>query len=98
MIAEGRMTEFGRAKIRAAKKSGAWQVEPRPVLTFQVPRALSEALAANAKANDFFQKLAPTYRKQFIGWIATAKRPETRAERVHASLALLARGEKLGLK
>jgi uncharacterized protein YdeI (YjbR/CyaY-like superfamily) len=59
---------------------------------------LSEALAENRKARDFLEGLAPTYRKHFIGWIVTAKRPETRARRLKESLALLANGEKLGLK
>jgi uncharacterized protein YdeI (YjbR/CyaY-like superfamily) len=98
LIDEGRMTEFGLAKIEAAKRLGRWEPAPRPVLSPHVPRELTVALAGNRKAKEFFEKLAPTYRKHFIGWIVTAKRPETRAKRVKESLALLARGEKLGLK
>lgn len=98
MIKEGRMTEFGLAKIRAAKRSGNWAKDARPLIKLEVSPELSEALARNRAAEDFFEKLAPTYRKQFIGWIITAKRPETRAKRLKESLALLARGEKLGLK
>jgi Bacteriocin-protection, YdeI or OmpD-Associated len=55
-------------------------------------------LAKSSNAMTFFAQLAPTYQKQFIGWIVMAKRPETRAKRVEESLALLATGEKLGLK
>ena len=47
---------------------------------------------------DFFEKLAPTYRKHFITWIVMAKRDETRATRLKESMALLASGQKLGLK
>ena len=98
IIKEGRMTEFGQAKVEAAKRSGRWEMDPRPVIDAGIPQELSEALARNRKAKDFFEKLAPTYRKHFIGWIVSAKREETRAKRLKESLALLANGEKLGLK
>ncbi len=98
MIREGLMTEFGLAKVEAAKLLGNWEGDPKPVIRMSVPKDLSEALARNRKAGSFFDRLAATYRKQFIGWIVTAKRAETRAERLEESLALLARGEKLGLK
>lgn len=98
IIKEGRMTQFGQAKIDAAKRSGRWNRDPRPVIDTAVPHDLSEALARNRKAQEVFEKLAPTYRMHFIGWIVTAKKPETRARRLKESLALLAKGEKLGLK
>lgn len=98
MIKEGKMTEFGLAKIAAAKKSGRWEKNPCPVINVDIPQELSEALVRNRKAKAFFDELAPTYRKHFLGWILTARRPETRAKRLKESLALLANGEKLGLK
>jgi uncharacterized protein YdeI (YjbR/CyaY-like superfamily) len=97
-IKAGRMTRFGLAKIEAAKRSGIWEMDPRPVIDLDPPRELSDALEQNRKAKAFFEKLAPSYQKHFIGWLATAKRPETRAKRLKESLALLARGEKLGPK
>lgn len=98
LIQEGRMTAFGLAKIKAAKRSGNWEKDPRPPIHSDIPRNLANALGRNRKAQEFFAKLAPTYRKHFIGWIVTAKKPETRAKRLKESLALLAKGEKLGLK
>jgi len=98
IIKEGTMTEFGLAKVEAAKKLANWESVPRPSINTDLPRDLSEALARNRKAKDFFDTLAPTYRKHFIGWIVTAKRPETRAKRLRESVALLAKGKKLGLK
>ena len=50
------------------------------------------------KARTFFDQLAPSYQRHFIGWIAFAKRPETKKKRVRESIALLAQGRKLGLK
>jgi len=98
LVKEGRMTQFGLTKIEAAKRPGNWDVDPRPVINLNVPPQLSEALALNRKAKDFFETLAPACRRHFIGWIVTAKREETKARRLEESLALLARGEKLGLK
>ncbi len=92
------MTEFGLAKVEAARRSGIWEIDPRPLTSPVVPKDLSEALARNGKARHFFESLAPTYQKHFIGWIVTAKRPETRAKRIKESVALLASGQKLGLK
>lgn len=98
VIAQRRMTKFGMAKIDAAKRFGSWEKNPRPVIKLTVPRELSEAIARNGKAKDFFDQLAPTYRKHFIGWIVTARTPETRSRRIKETLALLERGQKLGLK
>ncbi len=98
IINQGRMTEFGLAKVEAAKRLGYWGINPRPVLSLCIPKELSEGLAQNRHAREFYEQLAPTYQKQFIGWIITAKKPETRARRLKECIALLERGEKLGLK
>jgi uncharacterized protein YdeI (YjbR/CyaY-like superfamily) len=98
IIKEGRMTEFGLAKIEAAKRLGNWEKGSRPSINVDMPSELSEALARNGKAKEFFEKLAPTYQKHFIGWIVSARREETKAKRLKESMILLARSEKLGLK
>ena len=99
IIKEGRITQFGLAKVDAAKRSGRWNLEPRrPVLKSYVSQELLAALGQNKKAKDAFEKLAPSHQKHFMGWILIAKRPETRAKRVREALALLERAQKLGLK
>jgi uncharacterized protein YdeI (YjbR/CyaY-like superfamily) len=70
---------------------------PRPAIP-DLPAYIAKALKANPKAWTFFQELAPGYRRHFVGWIHTAKRPETREKRIRESIALLAAGKKLGLK
>ena len=70
---------------------------PRPVIP-DLPVYIAKALKANSKAWEFFRELAPTYRRNFVVWIHTAKRPETRERRIRESIALLAAGKKLGLK
>lgn len=64
----------------------------------ELPAYVAKALKTNVKAWQFFQQLAPTYRRDFVVWIHTAKRPETRDKRIRESIALLAAGKKLGLK
>jgi uncharacterized protein YdeI (YjbR/CyaY-like superfamily) len=63
-----------------------------------LPTYIANSLKVNPKAWQFFQKLAPSYRRHFVGWIHMAKRPETRDKRIRESIALLAAGKKLGLK
>ena len=70
---------------------------PRPVIP-ELPGYIAKALKTNSTAWKFFRELAPTYRRNFVVWIHTAKRAETRAKRIRESIALLAAGKKLGLK
>ncbi|MHC4559395.1 MAG: YdeI/OmpD-associated family protein [Planctomycetota bacterium] len=98
MIKQGRMTDAGRAKIQTAKKTGLWDQDPRLKISFDVPPELAEALARNKKAKENFNKLAPSYRKHYIGWIKVAKRPETKKRRIAEAIALLKQDKKLGLK
>ena len=70
---------------------------PRPVIP-DLPVYIAKALKAHSKAWEFFRELAPTYRRHFVVWIHTAKRPTTRERRIRESIRLLAAGKKLGLK
>jgi hypothetical protein len=45
-----------------------------------------------------FEKLSPTERRRFVGWICTAKQHETKRRRIRESIRPLADGKKLGLK
>ena len=64
----------------------------------ELPAYIAAAFRRDPNAWKFFQTLAPGYRKYFVAWIHTAKRPETREKRIRESVALLAAGKKLGLK
>ena len=63
-----------------------------------LPTYIARALKQSPKAWQFFQSLAPTHRRHFVGWIHTAKRQETREKRIRESVKLLTAGKKLGLK
>lgn len=95
---KGLMTEAGMAKVKEAKKSGMWDKIDCQQISNEVPKELKKVLAKNKKAQQLFYQLAPSYQKQFISWIVLAKRPETRERRIEESIALLEKGEKLGMK
>jgi uncharacterized protein YdeI (YjbR/CyaY-like superfamily) len=98
MMKEGKMTEAGLAKIREAKKSGEWiKVAPlRKELV--IPPYMKEALAKNKRALDNFCNLAKSYKRQYVGWISSAKREETRRRRLAEAIRLLEKNERLGMK
>ena len=95
---QGLMMEAGMAKVKEAKASGQWNRPDRPQLSFDIPEELASELAKNRKAREFFDRLAPSYQRQYIGWIAVAKRQETKERRLKEAIALLAKGERLGMK
>lgn len=57
---------------------------------------IAKALSGNKKAKAFFDDLPTFYRKNFIRWIESAKREETRANRINEMLKLLEEGKHRG--
>lgn len=57
-----------------------------------VPEALAQALAGDAKARAAFDRLAFTHRREFARWVQEAKREETRQRRVAQTLEQLRAG------
>ena len=70
---------------------------PHPLIP-ELPAYVARAFKTNLRAWQHFQALAPTYRRDFVVWIHTAKRLETREKRIRESIELLSAGKKLGLK
>jgi len=95
---QGLMTEAGILAVTEAKKSGCWGQSSLPKISFDIPKELENVLNKNNKAKTFFNQLAPSYQKQFIGWISEAKRQETKLRRIKESVDLLEQGRRLGMK
>jgi len=55
----------------------------------RLPEDFAAALKKNREQDAFFSSLSFTNRKEYVEWIITAKRPETRAERVQGSIERL---------
>jgi uncharacterized protein YdeI (YjbR/CyaY-like superfamily) len=83
---------------RAPTKRGYESRPPRFELPRELPRYIQTALKKQPAAWRYFQALAPSHRRRYIGWIDTAKREETKSRRLQEAIRLLAAGRPLGLK
>jgi len=63
-----------------------------------LPSYIERGLRSDPRAWRYFNRLAPSYRRNYIGWIDSAKRQETRERRLQEAVRLLAQEKKLGLK
>ena len=70
---------------------------PRASLT-KTPQYIAQALSSDPAAWSYFEKLVPSYRRLYIGWIDSAKQEQTKARRLRGAIGLLAAGKKLGLR
>lgn len=59
-----------------------------------IPSDIAKALSGNKKAKTFFEGLPTFYRKNFIRWIESAKREETRTKRLSEMMKLLEEGKR----
>ncbi|MBC8069133.1 MAG: YdeI/OmpD-associated family protein [Deltaproteobacteria bacterium] len=89
LIKAGQMTPAGLAKIEAAKQDGSWSSYDG-VDSLVVPKDLAAGLAANKTAKRYFAEFPPSSQKIILWWIASAKRPATRAARIAETIRLAA--------
>jgi uncharacterized protein YdeI (YjbR/CyaY-like superfamily) len=84
LTSAGRMAEAGLAAVEGAKASGQWAAAMRRELVDVIPEDLEAALSEVEGARAAYLAITPSRRKQLLGLLGTAKRPETRARRVRA--------------
>jgi uncharacterized protein YdeI (YjbR/CyaY-like superfamily) len=92
------LKEAGRleaAGLAAAPTANSYP--PRPQIP-ELPSYIAKALKTNSGAWQTFRALSSRERRNFVVWVHTAKRPETRDRRLRESIQLLAGGKTLGLK
>jgi uncharacterized protein YdeI (YjbR/CyaY-like superfamily) len=87
LIEQQLMTPIGLAKIEAAKADGSWSALDE-VEALTMPHDLRDALAANVDAQRHFDAFPPGSQKIILQWIASAKKPETRAKRIAETVRL----------
>lgn len=66
----------------------------RPCCFAIVPLPLHKALAATPKAKAQWSKLTSLERREFAGWVESAKDSQTRTERVEKTCLMLAAGKR----
>lgn len=86
LIDERKMRPAGLAAIAEAKRNGTWNATPRIDPT-DVPDDLAKALAKNPLAQQHWDAFPPSVRKWFIGWVTSAKQPDTRLRRIEGTVS-----------
>jgi uncharacterized protein YdeI (YjbR/CyaY-like superfamily) len=92
---EGRMHPAGLAEVERAKGDGRWDAAYAGPATIEVPADLQQALEQEPDAKAMFDGLNSRNRYAILYRLQTAKRPETRRNRIEKFVAMLARGETL---
>jgi len=111
--ADSRWSAINRKRYAALKAAGRLQPagisrpptdrtydprSPRFEMPATLPRYIQAALRKQPAAWRYFQGLAPSHRRRYVGWVESAKREETKARRLREAIRLLAAGKPLGLK
>jgi uncharacterized protein YdeI (YjbR/CyaY-like superfamily) len=90
----GLMMPAGLQEVEAAKADGRWAAAYESPKNAEPPADFLKALGKDKQAKAFFQTLNKANVYAIVYRLQTAKKPETRARRMEAILAMLARGEK----
>ena len=99
MIREGKMTKSGLAVFNCVDAEDDYgRTKERAQRNLVPPPFIEQAFKQNKQVWDNFLALAPSYRRNYIGWISAAKTEETRDRRLKEAITLLAKNEKLGMK
>ena len=75
------MMKSGLDSIEVAKQNGSWAFLDE-IEALVVPEDLKEELAKYLDAKQFFDGLSKSVKKILLHWVVSAKRPETRQERI----------------
>ncbi len=101
VVREGRMTPAGTAVAAPEALAAGGEAPPaphRPRVEPELEPALRRELARHARALAGFEALPPSHRRNYVAWIMSAKKEETRRRRLAEAIALLEEGKRLGLK
>lgn len=93
LIAAGTMEAAGLAEVERAKHDGRWERAYDGARSSSLPADLVAAFARNTRARDFFETLDGANRYAILYRVQTAKKPETRAERITRFVTMCARHE-----
>ena len=98
MIQAGKMTEAGMALVEHARQTGEWDELRGSLKDRPMPEELDQALKEDPEARSWFEALAPSHKRQFLGWIHQAKREDTRQRRIATVLEMVRNRVKPGIQ
>ena len=93
MIDQNLMAKAGLEKIEEAKRNGAWEKLDH-IEALKLPEDFEKALEKNKKAKTNFENFPQFTKKQFLYRINSARRPETRKERIMLLVKMAAANKK----
>ena len=80
-----------RKEARPAGKREILQWADSASRTIRLPDDLAAALRTQQQLGNYFHSLAFSHKREYVEWIVTAKKPETRARRIQGTLERLAK-------
>ncbi|HWT81486.1 MAG TPA: YdeI/OmpD-associated family protein, partial [Candidatus Methylomirabilis sp.] len=89
----GRMKAAGLDAVERARADGSWDSAYEGQGSITVPPDLAAALVATPGAQEIFDRLDASNRYAVLYRVTTAKRIETRQQRIEQFVTMLARGE-----
>lgn len=81
LVESNKMAKAGYESIETAKQNGYWTILDE-VEELLIPSDLEIAFKKYKGSKDYFLSLSKSIRKMIIGWVALAKRQETRQKRI----------------
>ena len=98
MIAKNNMAPAGQAAFEQRQTYTEAFNKPPAQRPEHLPRDMQDQLKEHPEAWQFFNELSPGYRREYVLWLTTAKREETRQRRLKEAIELLGNHRKLGMK
>jgi uncharacterized protein YdeI (YjbR/CyaY-like superfamily) len=84
------------AKIQEGRAVEVVLEKDTDLRTVEIPRDLMTALSQHRTARKIFESLSYTHKKEYVRWIESAKRSETRERRIRIAVTRISQGRTFG--
>ncbi len=95
LIENEKMTDAGMKKVIAAKQNGEWYKKEITVNDYMFSTEIIAVFKSNSKAFSNFNMLTSKQKAQYTAWIMSAKKEETKLNRLNKLITGLEKGNKL---
>jgi uncharacterized protein YdeI (YjbR/CyaY-like superfamily) len=92
-----KMEAAGLNAVVIAKENEKWDEVSASRQILELSAEFIEMLNENPEASSFYKKLAPSHKKNYVNWVMSAKKHETRLRRCKEMIRLLADNKKPGM-
>ncbi|MCF7793186.1 MAG: YdeI/OmpD-associated family protein [Candidatus Cloacimonetes bacterium] len=95
LLKENRVQEIGQKKFPGKLLKKKISNKTRKL---KIPDYILEEISKHTRAKEYFENLASSHQRNFVGWIDSAKKEETKKRRLKEAIQLLNNSKKLGMK